>query len=269
MAYTLIQDYHFGYTLFGNKPISFDRYYISPSIDMPACCKKNAKLEVLWDFWEQNNPHISESPFVLKRVKFTEDEIEFQEFYLINRPKCLKKIEKHWASFKNAFPPYETPHEVLKAICEKGPHTIKKHDLLGILLGYGEHNAHLFQMSSDLLIQLTLSTYAQDAHTTSKLTDQEKQQILYNQKLSIIVPKSSWEELLYQYREISMQLSGSLRTLVPYHPLLAIPLPSFRADPSHPETLKILRDYLETQKLSNQLLHHPNFLQMVLNRLYA
>jgi hypothetical protein len=38
----LIQDYHFGYTLFGNKPISFDRYYISPSIDMPACCKKNA-----------------------------------------------------------------------------------------------------------------------------------------------------------------------------------------------------------------------------------
>ncbi|WP_284452816.1 hypothetical protein [Parachlamydia acanthamoebae] len=120
---------------------------------------------------------------------------------------------------------------------KKAPHTIKKHDLLGILLGYGEHNAHLFQMSSELLIQLTLSTYAQDAHTTSKLTDQEKQQILYNQKLSIIVPKSSWEELLYQYREISMQLCGSLRTLVPYHPLLAIPLPSFRADPSHPETL--------------------------------
>lgn len=75
----LIQDYHFGYTLFGNKPISFDRYYISPSIDMPACCKKNAKLEVLWDFWEQNNPHISESPFVLKRVKFTEDKIEFTD----------------------------------------------------------------------------------------------------------------------------------------------------------------------------------------------
>jgi hypothetical protein len=86
-------------------------------------------------------------------------------------------------------------------------------------------------------------------------------------KQIIIFPSSSWQSISHEYECTHAQLSSSLSALIPYHQLLAVPLVSYRIDPHHPETKKILEDDLNTQKKLKEICYNPCFLEIILEKL--
>lgn len=152
----LIKDYHFGYTIFGNKPMCSHQYYLDNSLCINASANSDPMLSTLWRLWEENYTSLNKN-FCMKKVQHCDEGILYEEFYIINKEKCLNVIRENFSDFKIYFKNLNSPNEILEEICNQGPHIVKNHRLTGILLGYGEFNARKFQKQFDYFDQL--STY--------------------------------------------------------------------------------------------------------------
>lgn len=265
----LFEQYHFGYTLFGHKPLSFDRYYLVNSQQPWLFNNQNHFIiSRLWPIWEQYSLKLINHNFVIKRVQFKEkDETLMEEFYLINKSDSLLTIRQYWEEFKEHFQHVDNPEQLLELICENGPHIIKNHRLLGLLLGYGDHNTHLFQKQHDLFEQLASLVYLQPKEILLSLPSDELINLIYARKQATVLPNSSWQSLWREYENTNFQLSSSLGALISYKRLLAIPLVPYRVDPSSFETKEILKNNLETQKVLKEIFYDRHFLEIVLKRL--
>lgn len=126
-------------------------------------------------------------------------------------------------------------------------------------LGFGHHNAFLFQKEHEVFERLAVDIYYQNKQALSNLRYFEIWDMVQLRKQAILLSSTPWDVLVSEYREIKKQLSFTLNDLVRGSSLHAISLPVFKVDSMHPETFELLHRYLEAQKRSLNFISIPIF----------
>lgn len=120
----------FAYTLFGSKPMSIGRL-------LPT--------HTGWESWGTINRAFDSKEFVIRKYTFNDC-----EFLLVAN---LTSIEKVYRQNKQLFEGLMSFDTLIRCLREDGPlfqQLMRDHLLLGILLGYGTHNAELFSENQNL-----------------------------------------------------------------------------------------------------------------------
>lgn len=153
----------FGYTIFGEKPMSFD------AIDLLRPPFENIDSTdkwVLWEYkktegWDVWKKHFQDIP--LEGFSFISypvfNQTEFFHVAIINHKLFLKMVEKHLSDFQKVLNRKMQPIEILKEYikCEGIFEIIRNHDgLLGILLGYGKENAWKYMQGEKLFFSVDI-----------------------------------------------------------------------------------------------------------------
>ncbi|MGE4574374.1 MULTISPECIES: hypothetical protein [Parachlamydia] len=140
----------FGYTLFGNKPISLGgNFRVTPWANVLAGCRCGGAFWKKWEIWEKYQDQFLSSKYLLISEPHFLGKSDLDELILlINKRAFLKSLENHLITFENILKQKIIPEEFLGEI-ENGTlsffDSIQKNEtLLGILLGYGKHNAEMF-----------------------------------------------------------------------------------------------------------------------------
>lgn len=154
--------YEFGYTIFGEKPMSLDAMHLEisrPPIDDLVDYKEDEwalcsyRKKEGWDVWKKHFQDIQ-----LKGFSFifysAQNQPGIIHFAIINHKTFLKVIENNLSEFQKVLQKKIEPNEILSEYvkCEKEVfEIIKNHDgLLGILLGYGKENSWKFMNGEKL-----------------------------------------------------------------------------------------------------------------------
>ncbi len=148
-------EYHFffsdfAYTLFGTKPMSIGRLLST----------ENAKKG--WEAWEKIRGSFNSKEFIIRKYIHNN-----HEFILVANLKNVEEIYlQNQAWFNQAFQNRITFDDLTLCLKNDGPlfqQLMKNHLLIGILLGYGAHNAELFAknqiLSNDEKIPLEAFSY--------------------------------------------------------------------------------------------------------------
>lgn len=230
----LISFEYFGYVLFGEKPMAaggFDTHF-TPEDTLSEAAMKQRRLHLGWYTWEKYASLFSSEKFILRLSKNPVTP-SFYWIVLINKKSCLRCIEENLDTFKSMLGDSFNPQLVLDNLAKKedifGDVLKKQEALLGILFGYGKHNARVFQQQSERcrVSKVICSNRKKAVMTTSKLTPFN----CYNRDLFLI------------------------------------DLPRFAEDCSHSESLKLHQSYESTWKLLSQMYVNKNFLEITLTKL--
>lgn len=250
-----------GYVIYGDKPmslVSFDRlhlmngfkprplYQIGNSLEVTYCPSNQIILRGM-DLW--NKKFLSQqSEIVLKQCNNPWAESSYF-LMVINKKSFLKAIQENESLFRerlenftNAITFYSTSLESKNMIEE----VLQKDEvLLGILLGYGRHNAELFLERIHLMQRLrSLPLDDPQYHKTKEELDQ------INTRAGMFPPNDDFRPL--DFDEPTDQFLNSL------------PLPSFIADCSTDETQGLLRSYESTRRKIQQYYKGKDFVDQTL-----
>jgi len=146
LFYKLIDNDTFGYTLFGDKPVSFGGYFtVTPwenYIELGQC---DGLFWKKWEVWEKYK-HLFEihNFLILKEVGSSIND----RIILINKNALIKAIENNLNTFESILGEKINPIQFLSKI-EKGDisffDSIQNNDmLLGLCLDYGKQNARIY-----------------------------------------------------------------------------------------------------------------------------
>jgi len=132
---------NFAYTLFGDKPVSLGGHFLElPEanrifLDFPSIYWKR------WEVWKKYAEHFLMKNYLL----FEQDAGENRKFiFFINKQAFVLCVKRHQAIFDRELGKKVQGEELLVEFAEGKTPLWKNELLLGILLGYGEHNARLF-----------------------------------------------------------------------------------------------------------------------------
>src|SRR5262249_19654421 len=142
---SLVNDSHFGYTLFGDKPVSIASYFkITPwenFIELGQCDEIFWKR---WKIWEKYRDQFNIQNYLLLK----ENSLKVDEILIINKRNFLDTVVNYLDVFETILKKKINPKEFLSEIeqCQVSFYdSIQNNEmLLGILLGYGKHNSFLF-----------------------------------------------------------------------------------------------------------------------------
>lgn len=238
----------FSYVLFGDKPIATASIPLEKKFSwhwMPSFEKTRPKKSILkkgWEVWQKYENLFPSSNYIIRGISNGNDEI--LTILLINKRNFLKSFEAHFEVFANIFGPNITGLELLKKFTMENPFDEKarKHDTatLGILYGFGKHNALLFQRRNEIKER-------RGQRTTIKTQNFSKDKELKN---------------LNQH----LQYFGDPR---PNDELLFMLLPMFVADYEHEETKVLKKKYTSDRKRITQIYGRGNFLEVALEQFLA
>jgi hypothetical protein len=154
----LVKRTTFSYTLFGDKPVSW--FVISlPEFPKLKTSKKiihrfsgQTPLWSKWQIWK-----IYEKDFPLKNFLLIEDTNSYnahrKDIFFINKKYFIETVNQHKKTFQKVLNRQVSGKILLKEVENKSClQSILAHNdlLLGILLGFGEHNSSLYQQREDL-----------------------------------------------------------------------------------------------------------------------
>ena len=239
----LVDRHDFSYTIFGSKPMSLADFCLEvPSGLSPYrwirsqffTFKRRASLKTWYKYRDDFN---------LKDFIFLDEETDLISclvLILINKKNMLRILHDHEPLFKEELGDSFTPESFLEKL-EKRQISLamaihKSQKLLGIMLGYGERNATLFQERCDL-----------------------QEEIEKRKKLNL----SEDEALAVRLNAIESQ-SGCFSELdaeAVIHPIY------FLADVSHPETVVLKQQYERERQRIVELRKKHDFMDHVLRRL--
>jgi hypothetical protein len=239
------------YVLFGTKPMAFDRIkdprhahvvHIFDFMESITHCRPSAQVEIKgWEVWRKYKHLFQSSNFILLENR----EADWTTIFLINKQVFLQKVRENLDCFQEILGSNITPEQVLDD-CLKSKDLIKDalkgHDgLLGILLGFGRHNAYLYWRGNQIKPW-------DDAPPKSLTTS------------------PGFSTLEEEYAHIDARLTGFLNLLInDFNPFL-LDLPEFRADQNHPETEQLKKEYFETYKKIIKLYENGNILELMLQQ---
>ncbi len=162
----VVNNDHFGYTLYGDKPVSIAAHFrVTPwenTLELGQC---DGLFWKRWEIWEKYKDKFPSSNYLLLREKNSASPLFFSDMVvLINKGAFLQTIKRYLLIFESVLKQKVIPEQFLAQI-EEGKKTfldsILDHDLLlGILLGYGQHNATLFCHKDKIFKQTCLGLYA-------------------------------------------------------------------------------------------------------------
>lgn len=237
------------YSLFGDKPISFSReiFYKHSSGELvelltlngycqsvlDSYCEPSSILEKRWNVWEKHKNN-----FKLKNI-FIRKAIGKHERVLIINKNAFKKIfNKNIQLFKEIIGDNISAEDLLAQL-ELDNRSVFDilHDnegLLGILLGFGKHNAMLFQKREELL-----NSIGKNLKSSELIQDQIK------------------------------LLDSKLQALHEHDPYIisTINRVGFAADPTHLETIRLRQKYDKLNKKLNDIYSQENWFEQTLLQL--
>jgi hypothetical protein len=149
--YTFFLSY-FGYTIFGDKPVSFETINLNRKLELPETADymdilhifDKYKLKECWQAWEKFSHNLNLKKFTISSYKSSLDK-NYLEFMIINHEAFKKVVKDNIQDFHKVLGSSFTPDQILDEY-RKGSgeifNLIRNHDaLFGILLGYGKLNA--------------------------------------------------------------------------------------------------------------------------------
>lgn len=238
-----------GFTLFGDKPISFcsiDKGLLSyeqrGGIYFPKYCENIFELhktyEVNWLVWEKHR-----SKFDIKNFVFVDNKIGI---LLINKVNFLKTVRSNLDLVSRILGDNLDAITLLKRI-ENGEYLFKtlnkNHELLGVFLGFGRENSRLFQRREELDPQ-GFSPFLQKHISPSKGYE------------------SVEDELADLWRRLSV-INNHDR----YFPIVNLVRVGFAADPNFPETEILRSKYELDRKRINKIMANENWFEEILLQL--
>lgn len=240
----LVEQDQFGYVLFSEKPIALSGGFVkTPSDNVLAGVETGCLCLKRWELWKSHFEKIRFPNFLLIEENFAASpDIRF--IFLINKTLFARTIRDHSDRIREIAGCILDPVNIL-ADLEQGKTTLQQaiffnEELLGILLGFGEHNSGLFakrrQLQGPLLIPLAL-------------------------KIKPSIGFNSVEE------EVS-SISGRLQN--PYDDdfgVCQIDPVVFVADLTHPETSHLCRKYLKARGRLCRLFQNQSYLMVSLKQL--
>jgi hypothetical protein len=231
--------YEFGYTLFGDKPVSFETFDLEQE-QKPELFQTSAVGYKTWSRYANLFP--SNGYLFL----FFENKIEgICEITLINKAAFLKTVEDHLVKFSEVYGPEINPEKLLMHLIERQSlhNTPMNHraDLIGILLGYGKINAELFQKRNELLMT--------GAGIKKKRTTPSHGYCSVEEELEVL-------------NKSLQSFSKEGRITLNY-----MRLPGFAADPEQEETIRLRKKYIKMRRQITEQFVQENVLQTIAEKL--
>ncbi len=237
-----------GYVLFGDKPMSIGGYHqkINPFENLSSFCyaisPRRIQSENGFETWRKYERLFPMSHFVFLYEESPSDVI----FLFINKKNFVQTVARYADNFKRILNREVTGEDLLKeGTCKPLLSEVlaNNDELIGILLGFGRENAHLFHLRSQLASEKEEADFCERFHFGSPW---EKEDEELDKKLESI----GW---------ISAYITGNhLKNLD------LINLPGFCANVDHPETLHLKKHYIETKQKIIDYYKDKDFLEATL-----
>ncbi len=247
------------YVLFGDKPMSIcsflnsepcysynDEVYDFIDFSINKLQLPNLRMAKGWELWQKHKNSFPSSNFFLLK---NDDPGEIT-LVMINKSAFLKTVQDNIDAFKVVLGNEVNP-KILLDLCVNSKNifrdVLKYHDdLLGILLGYGKHNALLFSRR----------------HQIAGI--RKPQMLSLNQKPQ--VPSKGFATLEEEYHEIDSKLSFFNDDDIKDLNFLLMGLPMFVADENHPETQSLKTKYKKQYKAIINQYKSGDFLEVTLKQ---
>jgi hypothetical protein len=241
-----------GYTLFGDKPMSFC---------FPYTHKPHFTSKYIFKLYREGDVPLAKALAIWKKIGLSRDNYSTVVYensgypnciILINKQSFLNTVNKNIDAFKSIYGNAITADAVLERIEGKIINTdelFQQHLLLGIMLGYGRHSAELFQRRWKLaygefkppfLCQQTTPTHGfasitvELEHITKRLQSKPKQFEWYTNTFSLFLRV----------------------TTVP-----------FAFDPDDPEAQALIKKYKNQHAKLTDIFDRSDWLEIVLSKL--
>lgn len=237
---------NFCYTLFGDKPMSLTQY-LTTSFDRDGIpSNKGLRFQKRWELWKKY-AHV----FPMKHYLLVESPIDYEgtrQIFFVNKRLFIDKVDEHLDLFQEALG-QEIEGTILLEKIEQEPKLLSFFDhsplLLGVLLGYGKHNAWLFAKRD----KLSPFVYRKELP-----------------KIPVKIPSPSegfpsLQEEFNSYFSI-LTLFGD-----PGYSPLVIHSVHFAADHQHPETMILREKYRRMRGEISAIYASGNFLEITLSKL--
>jgi hypothetical protein len=242
----LFNNANFSYTLFGDKPMSLEVYSTALFDEEDIFSQTELRFRKRWETWKKYAYLFPIKQYLL--IENPSDRKDIIDIYFINKNSFINKVNEHLSLFQQAFGEDITGSFLLEKI-EKDPKILSTFDahqtLLGILLGYGKHNACLFAERH----QLSPFVYKKEFP-----------------KIPVKIPApskgfSSLEEEFNSYFSV-LTLFGD-----PGYSPLIIRSVHFVADHKHPETIALQEKYRRLRGEISAIYAKGDFLEITLSKL--
>ena len=275
----LIRNELWGYTLFGDKPVTIAAYRTTPQSIRALSCMDDFFLIKGEEIWKKNS-----SAFVMKNyiIKFEKDpQGNWGEILLINKRAFLQVCERNLVLFKQVLGDSITAAELLKMVADTNStfHEVIQHNqaLLGIFLGYGTHNSLFFQRREKII--KTIQNVCNLPFFIPQGFDRlSKEDLLLlhrygggaksNHGAIENVSSASIKVAVDEYESIQKIVNQSYAEKKLRHDELAfVSLPSFVMDTACEETKSILEEYKRVRQEIVQAYTKGNFFEVTICKL--
>ncbi len=246
--FELMNKDHLIYTLFDVKPVSFSGHFtVTPLGNFLCGCNKDGLFCKNWETWKKYKDSFPISRYVLFEENSPEN---IKSIVLINKQLFIDVVQMHLEIFKEHLGQDITPTGLLKAIEQKESlFSVIKHNslLLGILLGYGKHNAELFYQREKVRQFINNKNLPRVPYQIAKPAK----------------PFSSLKEELDFYH-------SKLKPFGDYHysPLIVDPV-HFVADHQNSETIELKERYKKARARLSKIYSNADFMEVTLSKLMA
>ncbi len=269
----LFKEELFGYTLFGEKPIS------SADFAPPIYDIQHYRLRIIfnkgWEAWQRNEHLLSQKYFSLKRE---EDELtRSTHFYIINKAATLQAITNYIDNFKNELGNKKPPEQLLEQLCDpkdRVNNVLKSQFLWGIFFGFGKDSARIFQREEEILKILfarMLPPFSQKNKSFESLDQSAKQAISFlfaHKRYNFAKDTSAPLDIENAIRELTnISENRNYFELFSHEPILEqFSSPDFIIWDNHEETRQLQETYEKTKSLLRVAYKSGHFLEATLKQ---
>jgi len=237
----------FGYSLFGDKPLSFC-FVPSASIHIATkdhffkiCIQGDHSYTRGVEAWKKIPQKDREPQHLL--IVHEKNRVPFLAV-IINVHQLTGVFNNNRELFKQHWDQGITATAVIRQLMEDPnclPKLFKNHLLLGVLLGYGKHNAEMFQRRADLCSPFFKTPLTGKRHPSAPFQSLDKELYYLQKKLTATNRKDPY--------------------LYPVSPVM------FAMDLSHAETQTLRKKYDLLHKDLSRLMKQNNWLEIILEKL--
>jgi hypothetical protein len=268
----------FGYTLFGDKPIS--------EICDSGRIYENEELSFfqkhLFIFAQRYEKKLDALHFAI-----VVDSSEAGSFiYLVNKRAFRDKVHQNIKIFRDILGDSITPNSLLESVLDKNCGFEKalkgSHSLFGILFGYGVENSLRFDRRDQLEpswlrqgfppwkgIQTQDEINGLDVMTFGCLRMHAIKGLVVKTAPEKIMPSPGFLTVQDELDYLNKKLALAIGTNDPLCVLLTIGIPQFAGDPESEETRKLVEKYTTQRTVLMKMLAEDNFINKVLEKFYS
>lgn len=271
----LVYTSDFGYTLFGDKPISclYDSGRLYEDEELSYFQRH------LFTLAQRYEKKLDAPNFAI----VVEHDFPSCFIYLVNKKAFLDTVQQNPAIFRKILGDNITPSSLLDAVLDKNYGFMKalkaSHALFGILFGYGVENSLRFDRSTQLDPESHIHGFPpwkgiQDPTVSDVVTYRDvmgctQKRWIKKTAPEKMEPSQGFTTVQDELFELNKKLAPVAGAEDPLCILSSISLPSFAGDPESEETKKLISKYTAQRDVLMKMLAEDNFLEKVLEKFYS